>query len=172
MRRAGARRVADEGEWAKPPLSSVVASSSRATRQKRALAAALDEFEEFTTAQELYARLTARGTRVGLGTIYNQLRSLVQRGEIDAVRSETGEVVYRRCRSRTDRYLLSCRRCRRRLELHAPELELWARRAGAEHGFGVLGTTLELSGLCDECAGSATGARSEGDSTPARWSDG
>lgn len=93
MRRMSADGHGVEGEQAASVLlSSVVASKPRATRQKRALAAAFDELEVFTTAQQHYLRLCAKSTRVGLGTIYNQLRSLVQRGEIDSVRSESGEV--------------------------------------------------------------------------------
>ena len=142
-----------------PALSSVVAANSHTTRQKRAVAAALDELKEFTSAQELYARLCANGTRVGVATIYNQLRFLVQHGQLDCVRNENGEFLYRRCRSTSDHYLLVCRDCGAVRELHAPEIELWAKRVGPAVGFGDLDKGLELSGICDACRQPPSAAR-------------
>ena len=89
-----------------------------------------------TSAQELYAPLCANGTRVGMATIHNQLRVLVQRGRLDRVCNENGEFVYRRCRSTTDHVLLVCRECGAVRELHAPEIELSAKRVGPATDFG------------------------------------
>ena len=73
------------------------ASRERSTPQKRALAALLAASSGFRSAQDLYAELRGRGQNVGLTTVYNQLGALAEAGEVDAVRTETGEVLYRRC---------------------------------------------------------------------------
>lgn len=48
----------------------------RSTRQRAAVAAALDEVDEFRSAQELHDVLKHRGDSVGLTTVYRTLQSL------------------------------------------------------------------------------------------------
>jgi Fur family transcriptional regulator, ferric uptake regulator len=124
----------------------------RETRQKRAVATVLEQTEGFTSAQELHARLRSAGERVGLATVYNQLRALCDAGEIDSVRSESGEILYRRCGSPTHHHHLVCRRCGATVELAAPELETLARRLGEGHGYVELAHVLEVTGVCSHCA--------------------
>src|SRR6478736_3725950 len=71
----------------------------RSTRQRAAVAAALDEVDEFRSAQELHDMLKHRGDSVGLTTVYRTLQSLADAGEVDALRTSDGETVYRRCSS-------------------------------------------------------------------------
>jgi Fur family ferric uptake transcriptional regulator len=130
-------------------------ASGRMTRQKRAVAELLDETEAFSSAQELHARLRDRGERVGLATVYSQLRSLEAAGEIDSVRSPSGEALYRRCGLASHHHHLVCRRCGRTVELDAPDIERWARRLGRRHGFSDLDHVLEITGICDQCLAEA-----------------
>lgn len=123
----------------------------RVTRQKRAVATLLDETEEFTSAQDLHARLRASGERVGLATVYSQLRAMAGSGEIDSVRGDSGETLYRRCGSPVHHHHLVCRRCGHTVELDAPDLESLARRLGEEHGFSQLNHVLEMTGVCAQC---------------------
>jgi len=129
----------------------------RETRQKRAVAALLDEIDEFTSAQDLHARLRASGDRVGLATVYSQLRTLAGTGEIDSVRADSGETLYRRCGSPVHHHHLVCRRCGRTVELDAPDLESVARRLGEEHGFSQLNHVVEITGVCGRCPAEAGG---------------
>jgi Fur family ferric uptake transcriptional regulator len=121
------------------------------TRQKRAVATLLVETEEFTSAQDLHARLRASGERVGLATVYSQLRAMAGSGEIDSVRGDSGETLYRRCGSPVHHHHLVCRRCGHTVELDAPDLESLARRLGEEHGFSQLNHVLEMTGVCAQC---------------------
>jgi Fur family ferric uptake transcriptional regulator len=123
----------------------------RVTRQKRAVATLLDEIDEFTSAQDLHARLRASGERVGLATVYSQLRTLAGTGEIDSVRGDSGETLYRRCGSPVHHHHLVCRGCGRTVELAAPDLEAVARRLGEEHGFSQLDHVVEITGVCGQC---------------------
>src|SRR5690606_13589869 len=86
------------------------ARAPRATRQRAAVAAALDEVGEFRSAQELHDLLKHRGDSVGLTTVYRTLQSLVDAGEVDVLRTDDGEAMYRRC-SRGHHHHLVCRSC-------------------------------------------------------------
>lgn len=127
----------------------------RMTRQKRAVAAVLAETDEFSSAQELHARLREHGERVGLATVYAQLRALAEAGAVDSLRSESGESLYRRCGLSGHHHHLVCRQCGRAVELDAPEVEAWAQTLGRRHGFSELDHVLEITGICDRCAPAA-----------------
>jgi Fur family transcriptional regulator, ferric uptake regulator len=128
---------------------------SRMTRQKRAVAALLAETGEFSSAQDLHARLKESGEKVGLATIYSQLRTLADAGEIDSVRGDSGETLFRRCDLVSHHHHLVCRRCGHAVELDAPEVETWARRVGGRYGFSHLDHVLEITGICDRCSEAA-----------------
>lgn len=129
-----------------------VSRGSRMTRQKRAVAALLAETGEFSSAQDLHMRLKEAGEKVGLATIYSQLRTLADAGEIDSVRGDSGETLYRRCDLVSHHHHLVCRRCGHAVELDAPEVETWARRVGGRYGFRHLDHVLEITGICDRCS--------------------
>src|SRR5487761_1838885 len=118
-----------------PEARSPRAPQERSTRQKRALAAVLDASDGFRSAQELFTELRARGENVGLTTVYNQLRALADGGEVDALRSDDGEVLYRRCVTGQHHHHLVCRRCGRTIEVEGPEVERWAEQIADGHGF-------------------------------------
>ncbi len=124
----------------------------RSTRQKRALAALLADSSGFRSAQDLFTELRGRGENVGLTTVYNQLGALAEAGEVDAVRTESGEVLYRRCATASHHHHLVCRHCRRTIEIEGPEVEQWADRVAQAHGFSDVSHTVEVEGTCTACA--------------------
>ena len=67
----------------------------RSTRQRAAVAAALDEVAEFRSAQELHDMLKHKGDSVGLTTVYRTLQSLADAGEVDVLRTDDGEIAGR-----------------------------------------------------------------------------
>lgn len=125
--------------------------AERSTRQKRALAAVLDESDTFRSAQELHSQLRGRGENVGLTTVYNQLRALADGGEVDVLRSTDGESLYRRCATGDHHHHLVCRRCGRTAEVEGPEVERWAARVAERHGFVQVSHTVEVFGTCADC---------------------
>lgn len=127
-------------------------NSSRDTRQKRALAAVLDRSDGFRSAQDLFSALRLEGQNVGLTTVYNQLRSLAESGQVDTLRTDDGETLYRRCDTDRHHHHLVCRRCGRAIEVEGPEVERWADRVAAEHGFVDISHTLEILGTCGSCS--------------------
>ena len=134
-----------------------ISTRGRSTRQKRALAALLDDSSGFRSAQDLFTELRGRGENVGLTTVYNQLGALAEAGEVDAVRTESGEVLYRRCATASHHHHLVCRHCGRTIEIEGPEVEQWADRIARAHGFSDVSHTVEVEGTCGECAAARAG---------------
>jgi Fur family ferric uptake transcriptional regulator len=126
----------------------------RPTRQRAAVSAALDAIDDFRSAQELHDLLKQRGEAVGLATVYRTLQALADAGEVDVLRTDDGEAIYRRCSSGHHHHLV-CRECGRTVEVEGPAVERWAAAVAREHGFSDVRHTIEVFGTCADCAASA-----------------
>jgi Fur family ferric uptake transcriptional regulator len=133
------------------PASEALEPSRRPTRQRAAVAAALAGSEEFRSAQELHALLRDAGEKVGLATVYRTLQAMATDGEIDMLRTDEGEAVYRQCSTGHHHHLV-CRLCGRTVEVEGPTVERWADAVSARHGFRDVEHTLEIVGTCADCA--------------------
>jgi Fur family ferric uptake transcriptional regulator len=128
------------------------APQERSTRQKRALAAILESSDGFRSAQELHAELQAQGENIALTTVYNQVKALADAGELDALRTDDGEVRYRQCATGQHHHHLVCRRCGTAIEIEGPQVERWANQMATKHGFVDVAHTVEIVGTCPSCA--------------------
>lgn len=124
----------------------------RNTRQRAAVLAMLDSLTQFTSAQDIHARLRDDGATVGLTTVYRTLQSLADAGQVDVIRTDDGEAMYRRCAAEHHHHLV-CRRCGTTIEVDSPAVEAWAAEVAEQHGFRDIGHTLEIYGSCPACAG-------------------
>ncbi|NNN21680.1 MAG: transcriptional repressor [Acidimicrobiales bacterium] len=124
----------------------------RLTRQKRAITAVLDEFQEFKSAQEIYTELRNRGENVGLTTIYTQLRLMAESAEVDVFRSSAGETLYRKCGSGLHHHHLVCKKCGATIEIEGPEVENWATKVASKYGYSDITHTVEIVGICKICS--------------------
>jgi Fur family ferric uptake transcriptional regulator len=124
----------------------------RLTRQQSVVAEALGGADDFTSAQDLHARLRTEGHKVGLATVYRALQTLADHGEVDVLRTDDGESVYRRCSTGAHHHHLVCRSCGRTVEVEGPTVERWADAVSAEHGFRDVTHTLEIFGTCSDCS--------------------
>lgn len=123
----------------------------RATRQRAAVSALLDRLDDFRSAQEIHEELRRLGEGIGLTTVYRTLQTLADGGEVDVLRTGTGEAVYRRCDTADHHHHLVCRRCGHTVEIEGPDVESWAQRVAEIHGFVELSHTAEIFGLCKNC---------------------
>ena len=133
-----------------PDAISDPATGQRSTRQRRAVSAILDDLDAFASAQDIHDRLTHGGEKIGLSTVYRNLQTLVDAQLVDALRSDDGEVLYRRCSSGHHHHLV-CRHCGRTVEVEGPTVEKWADTIAHEHGFTQVAHTLEIFGTCSAC---------------------
>jgi Fur family transcriptional regulator, ferric uptake regulator len=124
----------------------------RGTRQAEVLSAVLDNLSGFCSAQEIHARLRDNGERIGLTTVYRHLQVLSEDGQVDTIRDANGETLYRRCQTSAHHHHLTCRSCGRSVEVEGRAVERWAEQVAAEAGFTAVDHTVELFGLCPDCA--------------------
>ncbi|MDO9494947.1 MAG: Fur family transcriptional regulator [Nocardioides sp.] len=125
-------------------------SGLRPTKQRLAVVAAMSSFDDFRSAQDIHELLARRGDPVGLATVYRTLQRMVESGEVDLLRTEDGEAIYRRC-SDTHHHHLVCRACGATVEVEGPAVERWTRTIAGEHGYGDVSHTLEIFGTCPSC---------------------
>jgi Fur family ferric uptake transcriptional regulator len=127
-----------------------VTSAARSTRQRSAVAALLNELEDFHTAQDIHALLRTRGEAIGLTTVYRCLQLLADANEVDVFRTDDGVTAYRRC-SPSHHHHLVCRNCGRTIEVDGPAVERWAKDISAAHGFLAVEHKVEVIGTCSDC---------------------
>lgn len=132
-------------------MASSDARATRTTRQRTAIENLLEETNDFHSAQDLHARLVERGSRVGLSTVYRTLQAMAESGDVDVLRTDSGEALYRRC-SRHHHHHLVCRSCGRTVEVEGAGVESWARRVADENGFVDATHQVEVFGTCPDCA--------------------
>jgi len=125
----------------------------RMTKQRAAIAELLDSTHDFKSAQQLHDLLRERGETAGLATVYRTLQNLAEAGELDALRTEEGEMLYRMCERAEHHHHLVCRSCGKTVEIDGPTVEDWAQRVGGSFGFSEIEHTIELFGTCAQCAG-------------------
>ena len=124
-------------------------TARKASRQRTAVSAYLAQQTTFCSAQEIHAALREGGEPVGLATVYRALQAMVEDDELDALRTDDGESVYRRCGTEHHHHLV-CRECGRTVEVEEPAVERWATKVAAQHGFTDVTHTLEIFGTCDQ----------------------
>jgi Fur family ferric uptake transcriptional regulator len=123
----------------------------RPTRQRLAVLDALGGVGDFRSAQEVHEILASEGASVGLATVYRTLQLYADSGEVDVLRREDGEAIYRRC-SPSHHHHLVCRSCGATVEVEGPAVEQWTTAMAAAHGYTDVSHTLEIFGTCGACS--------------------
>ena len=126
-------------------------TNSRNTAQRRDVIRVLSRVHGFVSAQELHALIIRDGGRIALATVYTQLKKLVESGDVDAVMTDRGESLFRRCVVDAHHHHLACRTCGAIVEVDTPELEQWSQSIGERYGYQDLHHVLELNGICLAC---------------------
>ena len=123
----------------------------RNTWQREAVREALGDSDGFVSAQSLHAALKGSGSTVGLATVYRALADLAVEGDADSLQQD-GESLYRACTPGTHHHHLICRSCGTTVEIAADEVEEWAQRVAAQHGFTRPQHVVDVFGYCPECS--------------------
>lgn len=123
----------------------------RQTRQRTEIRDLLAGLEEFRSVQQLHDLLRARGSTVGLATVYRAMQALSDSGEVDVLLAADGEALYRLCERTAHHHHLVCRTCGTAVEIDGPSVERWAEAVASEHGFSDVAHTFELYGTCRSC---------------------
>lgn len=120
----------------------------RTTKQRTQVTSALVAANDFVSAQALHGLLGAGAP--ALATVYRTLQSLVEEGVADTV-TRNGEALYRACGSEHHHHLV-CTECAATIEVDGAEVEQWATRTAASHGFVMDTHIADIYGRCAKCA--------------------
>jgi Fur family ferric uptake transcriptional regulator len=131
-------------------MTSTEQTSPRPTPQRLAVLEALGSVGDFRSAQEVHEILASGGSAVGLATVYRTLQLYADTGDVDVLRRDDGEAIYRRC-SESHHHHLVCRSCGATVEVEGPAVERWTTAMAAEHGYRDVSHTLEIFGTCAAC---------------------
>jgi Fur family ferric uptake transcriptional regulator len=131
----------------------LVASGIRPTQQRLHVVEALAAEPNDATAQQIHLRLHDQGHDIGLATVYRTLSVLCEYGFVHTLMHHPGEACYRLCGAGDHHHHhLVCTECHRVVELGGCNLDGWLAQLGTEHGFTVTGHSVEVAGLCADCA--------------------
>jgi Fur family ferric uptake transcriptional regulator len=136
-------------------MYAAVGGGTVAGNRREDVRAALSDSEGFRSAQDIYADLRGAGSKIGLTTVYRALQSLSESGDVDSLRTDDGESVYRACETSGHHHHLVCRVCGRTVEVSGPAVERWAEAVATQHGFTGVTHTVEVFGTCAECSARA-----------------
>ena len=124
------------------------------TRQQREVLQCIESCADGASAAELADLLHARGSRVGLTTVYRQLERLEHQGLVHKVVTDEG-ARFQFCRAHhagRDCFLLKCERCGRLEHLDCSHLGELYQHLMDEHHFVINPRRTLFYGLCEECA--------------------
>lgn len=130
-------------------------AARRSTTQGAAVREVLSAQEGFRSAQDIYAVLRGQGQGVGLSTVYRHLQTFADDGLADVIHTADGETTYRFCGPAADakhHHHLVCRGCGRAEEIEGRAVERWAEETARAHGYAEVEHTVEIFGLCPDCA--------------------
>ena len=136
----------------KPASSGSKPTEIRNTKQRRVVTGTLETLEDFISAQDLHQLMLSRGEKVSLATTYRLLQSMVGTGEVEALKTEDGEAIYRRCDTEHHHHHLLCRICGAAREFEIPELEELALSIAARKGYTEIRHVIEITGICSNCS--------------------
>lgn len=112
-------------------------------------------------AEDVYKRLLADGSDIGLATVYRVLMQFTQAGLLTRQHFEGGRAVFELNEGRHHDHLV-CLRCGRVQEFYDEAIERRQRELAEEHGFELQEHTLAMYGYCSDPScrtdGSGSGA--------------
>ena len=130
-----------------------MATRRRRTVQRGVLEELLSDLSGHATAEQLYLLARARLPRISLGTVYRNLRLLVDEGKVEELAGPGGRSLF--APSRGPHHHVRCLSCGGVHDVVlGPALEREISRRGAEvTGYAVKGVSVEIAGFCPECQG-------------------
>lgn len=125
-------------------------SGLKATRQRVAILRCLEQAGgEALTAEELFEQLNPT-TGVDRSTVYRCLEALENHHLVERMEHRGGACYC--IAGKNHRHLLMCVRCHKTVPIHSCPLHAMEESIGKDTGFVMLSHTLEMTGICPDCA--------------------
>lgn len=126
------------------------ASGYKATPQRLAILAYVNQCEGYFTAGEIYQNLRKLYPGIGMVTIYRNLKLLVQVGMVCELQSGQNEHCYTRYRGAHHHHLI-CQACARVIDVGSCDLSSLESDLAQKTGFDIREHRLEFYGFCRHC---------------------
>ena len=141
-------------EWSDHALAALEAGGRRSGGARRAVVSLLGRQDCCLTAQEIFDRLRAEGSRVGIASVYRVLEQLWEHGLVQRVDVGAGIARYEAALPGGDHHHhLVCDDCGKVEAFADDELEAVIHVVEARTGYSIAGHDVVLRGACRECAG-------------------
>ncbi|HEX3131304.1 MAG TPA: transcriptional repressor [Thermoanaerobaculia bacterium] len=126
----------------------------RVTQERLALFEEIFAQHKHIDAEELLATMKSRGLKISRATVYRNLDLLVECGMVRKQRLGQDRFLYEHVHGGQHHDHLVCTGCGRVVEFVSPGIASLQEAICRAHGFVPTSHTLQISGLCNECAGS------------------
>jgi Fur family ferric uptake transcriptional regulator len=125
----------------------------RVTQERLALFDEIFAQHKHIDAEELLGAMKARGLKISRATVYRNLDLLVECGLVRKQRLGRDRFLYEHIHGGQNHDHLVCTECGRVVEFVSPGIAALQGEICRAHGFLASRHTLQISGLCNECAG-------------------
>ena len=122
----------------------------KVTKQRIAIIKILENAKEPITAEEIYDQLESKEL-LNYSTVYRTLNTLSDKGAIIKT-GEPGGKMYFQLKGHHHAHELECLACHKHIVIDACPVEAFSRAVSKETGFVVKEHSLQIKGLCAECA--------------------
>lgn len=123
--------------------------NKRFTIQKKLVSDAVRDLGCHATADEIYAHVSADYPSISKGTVYRNLNTLAEEGEIRRI--EVPGAADHFDHNCTDHYHVICVRCGKVFDVDMKPISSLTDKIGDAHGFDFLGYDIVFKGVCPEC---------------------
>ncbi len=130
----------------------LVSSGLRLTREREAVVDEVVDRRGHFDPEELHYALKGKGGKVSRASVYRTIPLLVDAGIIQKVENTDKHAHYELVLGRLHHDHMLCTRCGKVIEFYSDELERLQERLCKAEGFRGNSHTLEIKGLCRECA--------------------
>lgn len=130
----------------------MAAEKTRNTRQKQLILDILRNTAGPLTASDIYARAVEQQPTLAKSTVYRNLESLRERGEVSHGLLENGESLYQAIRPHEHKHYMICKGCSAVVDLPDCPLRDLERQLGEKTGFTITDHMIQLYGYCRDCA--------------------
>lgn len=122
----------------------------KVTKQRKVVIEILEKAKEPITAEDIYDQVEDKEI-LNYSTVYRTLNTLSEKGALIKT-GDPGGKMYFQLKGHHHSHELECMACHKHIQIDACPVEAFSRALSKETGFVVMEHSLQIKGLCAECA--------------------